>query len=229
MASYHRVLGVHGRSVNQKSIECDYDIHPWDILINGERWAGKVRLVGFVDSFYLICYSGQARFEHGIVVYKDDDAIRGTLQKAAVDAASIGLSVVNQTKVEAEGSTEPPKYFQFESQKGGLDYQITSLGHSIGLKTEYPKSALRKYEIKLRKGRDSVMKKRIKRGVSQHDLFDLMHDAVRLGIITHAELIGVIIGKTYGGTALDDVTSKYFDGLAGGKGSNSLSLSGERA
>jgi hypothetical protein len=47
------------------------DIHPWDILINGERWAGKVRLVGFVDSFYLICYSGQARFEHGIVVYSE--------------------------------------------------------------------------------------------------------------------------------------------------------------
>jgi hypothetical protein len=45
------------------------DIHPWDILINGQRWAGKVRLVGFVDSFYLICYSGQSRFEHGIVVY----------------------------------------------------------------------------------------------------------------------------------------------------------------
>lgn len=56
-----------------------------------------------------------------------------------------------------------------------------------------------------------------------------MYDAVRLGIITHAELVGVIIGKTYGGTALEDVTSKYFDGLGGGKGANSLSLSGERA
>ncbi|KAK3292928.1 uncharacterized protein B0H64DRAFT_403111 [Chaetomium fimeti] len=228
MASYHRVLGVHGRSVKQKSIECDYDIHPWDILINGERWAGKVRLVGFVDSFFLICYSGQSRFEHGIVVYKDDDAIRSTLHNAGVEAVDIGLDAVNKSKM-AEGNTEPPKYFQFESQKGGLDYQITSLGHSIGLKTEYPKSSLRKYEIKLRKGRDAVMKKRIKRGVSQHDLFDMMHDAVRLGIITHAELIGVIIGKTYGGTALDDVTSKYFDGLAGGKGTNSLSLAGKKA
>ncbi|KAL2138873.1 hypothetical protein VTI28DRAFT_6093 [Corynascus sepedonium] len=193
MASYHRVLQVHGRSVKQKSVECDYDIHPWDILINGERWAGKVRLVGFVDAFYLICYSGQSRFEHGIVVYK------------------------------------PPKYFLFESEKGGLDYRITSLGHPIDLRTEYPKSSLGKYEIKLRKGRDRVMKKRIKRGVSQHDLFDLVHDAVRLGIITHAELIGLIIGKTYGGTALEDVTSKYLDGLAGGRGSNNLSLSGERA
>ncbi|KAL2193852.1 hypothetical protein P885DRAFT_71854 [Corynascus similis CBS 632.67] len=193
MASYHRVLQVHGRSVKQKSVECDYDIHPWDILINGERWAGKVRLVGFVDAFYLICYSGQSRFEHGIVVYK------------------------------------PPKYFLFESEKGGLDYRITSLGHPIDLRTEYPKSSLGRYEIKLRKGRDRVMKKRIRRGVSQHDLFDLVHDVVRLGIITHAELIGLIIGKTYGGTALEDVTSKYLDGLAGGRGSNNLSLSGERA
>lgn len=70
---------------------------------------------------------------------------------------------------------------------------------------------------------------RIRRGVSQHGLFDLMHDALRLGIITHAELIGMAIGKTYGGTALEDVTGKYFDGLAGGRGSKNLSLSGERA
>lgn len=96
-----------------------------------------------------------------------------------MDAAEIELNVVNKSKVEAEGSTgtflifdggerkhqadavldpEPPKYFQFESQKGGLDYQVTSLGHSIDLKTEYPRSSLKKYEIKLRKGRDMVMK-----------------------------------------------------------------------
>jgi hypothetical protein len=53
---------------------------------------------------------------------------------------------------------EPPKYFQFESEKGGLDYRIVSLGHPISLKTEYPRSSLQKYEIKLRKGRDPVMK-----------------------------------------------------------------------
>lgn len=70
---------------------------------------------------------------------------------------------------------------------------------------------------------------RIRRGVSQHDLFDLMHDTLRLGIITHAELIGAIVGKIYGGTALEDVTSKYVDSLVGAKGSKNLSLSGERA
>ncbi|KAK4102422.1 hypothetical protein N658DRAFT_566013 [Parathielavia hyrcaniae] len=195
MASYHRILLAHGRSVKHKTVECDYDIHPWDILVNGERWAGKVRLVGFVDAFYLICYSGQSRFEHGIVVYK----------------------------------AELPRYFGFDStETGGLDYKITSLGHPISLKTKYPQSSLRKYDIKLRKGRDTVMKKRVKRGVSQHDLFDLLHDALRLSIITHAELLGLIIGKTIGGSTLEDVASKYFEGLAGGRGSRNLLLSGEK-
>lgn len=44
-------------------------IDPWEILIDGDRWDGKIRLVGFVDAFYLICYAGESRFEHGIVVY----------------------------------------------------------------------------------------------------------------------------------------------------------------
>ena len=48
------------------------------------------------------------------------------------------------------------RYFNFTSQI--IDYAITSLGHEVGLKTEYSKSSLMKYEIKLRKGRDKVMK-----------------------------------------------------------------------
>lgn len=57
---------------------------------------------------------------------------------------------------------EAPAYFQFTSEKGGLDYNITTLGHPIGLTTEYPASSLRKYHIKLRKGRDSVMKSKLR-------------------------------------------------------------------
>jgi aromatic ring-opening dioxygenase catalytic subunit (LigB family) len=78
--------------------------------------------VGFVDAFYLLCYSGQSKFEHGIVVYssysfpdrlqacawadqgheEDDDAIRSTLQKAKVTAEEIELRVVNKERVERE-------------------------------------------------------------------------------------------------------------------------------
>ncbi|KAK0649527.1 hypothetical protein B0T16DRAFT_410271 [Cercophora newfieldiana] len=226
MASYHRVLEVFDRSIDQKSLECDYDIHPWDILIDGERWAGKVRLIGFVDAFFLICYSGTSRFEHGLVIYKDDDIIRNTLHDANITAEDVGLEAVNLKRV--NDKNEPPAYFQFTSAKGGLDYEITTLGHPIGLTTEYPASSLKKYHIKLRKGRDSVMKKRIRRGVTQHDLWDLMHDALRLGVITHAELIGTVIGKTVGGSTLEDVSGKYLDAIAGAKGSRNLALSGER-
>ena len=53
-------------------------------------------------------------------------------------------------------STVLPKYFTFDSQP--LDYIITSLGHEVGLKTEYQKSALIKYEIKILKSRNKVVK-----------------------------------------------------------------------
>lgn len=47
------------------------DIHPWELSINGEQWAGKIRFIGFIDVFFLIAYSANARFEHGIIVYSE--------------------------------------------------------------------------------------------------------------------------------------------------------------
>ncbi|KAJ5654188.1 hypothetical protein N7490_001191 [Penicillium lividum] len=75
MASYHRVLETFGRSIQDNTLECDCDIHPWEISINGSQWAGKIRLIGFIDVFFLISYSANARFEHGIIVYKDKLAV----------------------------------------------------------------------------------------------------------------------------------------------------------
>lgn len=49
----------------------DSDIHPWDVLIDGSRWNGKIRLIGYVDVFFLICYSGESRFEKGIIIYSE--------------------------------------------------------------------------------------------------------------------------------------------------------------
>ncbi|KAL2161808.1 hypothetical protein VTH06DRAFT_7592 [Thermothelomyces fergusii] len=207
MTSYHRVLQVHGRSVHGKTVECDYDIHPSDVVINGERWAGKVRLVGFADAFYLICYTGESKFEHGIVMYKDDEVIRKTLDDAKLDPARIKLDVVNKARVEAKGCTEPPRYFRFETEKGGLDYKITSLGHQIDLRTKYPRSCLRKYEIKLQKGRDPAMV-----------------NVVRLGNIAQAEFLGLVIGKTIGGTTTEDLLHKCKSCIARGKRSRNLTL-----
>ncbi|RYP56267.1 hypothetical protein DL771_012054 [Monosporascus sp. 5C6A] len=226
MASYHRVLQAFDRSVKQKSVECDYDIHPWDILINGARWDGKIRLIGFVDVFFLICYSGASCFEKGIVIYKDDDAIRAIMRNTEVSAKQLGLKVVNLDEVEEaenRGREIPKKYFDLKRLKGGLDYTVTSLGHEVGVQTEYEKTVLRKYVIKVRKGRDVAMKS------NQHNIFDLMHDAVRLGFVTQAELIGTIIGKTVGGSMMDDLFSKYTDNITGAKNSKNLALAGDKS
>ncbi|KAM5344392.1 hypothetical protein ACJ41O_012929 [Fusarium nematophilum] len=233
MASYHRVLDTFDRSVDQKSVECDYDIHPWDVLVDGSRWDGKIRLIGFVDVFFLICYSGESRFEKGIIIYKDDNIIRNMLQQASLTAEELGLQIVNENEVKAAKAKgrEPvlERHFKFQSIRGGLDYTITSLGHEVGVKTRYERTDLRKYEIKIRKGRDFTMKKRIRRGVCQHDLFDLMHDAIRMGIITQAELIGYIIGKTIGGSTMEDVSAKYLGALTGARSSKNVALAADRS
>ncbi|EOD47289.1 uncharacterized protein LTHEOB_2752 [Neofusicoccum parvum] len=75
MASYHRILQVFDRSVEGKNVECNCDIHPWEILINEERWSGKIRLIGFVDVFFLISYATNDRFEHGIIIYSKPYAV----------------------------------------------------------------------------------------------------------------------------------------------------------
>ncbi|VTO88851.1 unnamed protein product [Fusarium graminearum] len=233
MASYHRVLDTFERSVNLKTLECDYDIHPWDILVDGARWDGKIRLIGFVDVFFLICYSGESRFEKGIIVYKDDVFIREILRQTNVTATELGLEVTNNDEIVAarEKGREPilERYFKFQSIRGGLDYTIASLGHEIGVKTRYSKTELKKYDIKIRKGRDFAMKKRVRRGVSQHNLFDLMHDAIRLGIVTHAELVGHIVGKAIGGTTVEDMGSKYFEAITGARSSQNVALAGDRS
>ncbi|KAL4893391.1 hypothetical protein BDV59DRAFT_201964 [Aspergillus ambiguus] len=69
MFSYHRVLKLFGRSVADKTIECDCDIHPWEIEIDGQQWPGKIRLIGFVDVFFVISYSANMRFEKGVIIY----------------------------------------------------------------------------------------------------------------------------------------------------------------
>lgn len=56
------------------------DIHPWDILVDGSRWQGKIRLIGFVDVFFLICYSGESRFEKGIIIYSNPSSVPNRLK-----------------------------------------------------------------------------------------------------------------------------------------------------
>ncbi|KAJ0419710.1 hypothetical protein BJY00DRAFT_324240 [Aspergillus carlsbadensis] len=79
MYSYHRILSLFGRSINDWNLECDCDVHPWEIDIDGSQWGGRIRLVGFVDVFFIISYSSNARFERGIIIYKDREDLEKLL------------------------------------------------------------------------------------------------------------------------------------------------------
>ncbi|KAK5994844.1 hypothetical protein PT974_03230 [Cladobotryum mycophilum] len=82
-------------------VKCS-DIHPWDILIDEQRWPGKIRLIGYIDLFFLIQYSGESRFERGLVIYKDDQVIRDLLRNSGVEAKKINLEPISSTGAEEE-------------------------------------------------------------------------------------------------------------------------------
>lgn len=112
-----------------------------------------------------------------------------------------------------------------------------------------------KYEIKMLKSKNKVMKSqfkshaifssdafvsatpsnhkliettgRIRRGVAQHSLMDLMHDAIRLGIITHAEMTSQLLANFFVGSATDDAMRKYLDTLGTASQPSGVSLSNE--
>lgn len=74
-----------------------------------------------------------------------------------------------------------------------------------------------------------MVPERVRRGLAQHDMFDLMHDAVRFSVISHAELLGLVVKETVGGSVADDVLGKYLSAYSSATGSGDMALSGEQA
>jgi len=64
--------------------------------------------------------------------------------------------------------------------------------------------------------------------LNQHSFGDLMLDVVRLGIVSHAELMALLMSKTVVGTATDDAFRKYMGALGMGGGTSNSGLSGDR-
>lgn len=58
---------------------------------------------------------------------------------------------------------------------------------------------------------------------------DLMHDAIRLGVITHAEMTAQLLGNFYMGSATEDAMRKYMDTLGSASRSDNIILSNEIA
>ncbi|KAF7877363.1 hypothetical protein EAF04_001045 [Stromatinia cepivora] len=238
MASYHRILKVFGRSVEDKTLQCDCDIHPWEILVNGDRWSGRLRLIGFVDIFFLISYSENSRFHEGIVIYKDDQQISRLLNLAGKEFKDGNLvpktlpSEFPDSNPTAPGSTPqiPAATLTYTTfTRDTADYTSFSIGHPIGLCTKYSSSDLQTYTIHLRKPTDPLLKQKYKRALKVHDTLDMIQDAVKLGLVSYAEILGHGMGHIYRGSSTLDIGKGFVGGLgAGNQNPSWMGLSGDR-
>ncbi|RAK96222.1 uncharacterized protein BO80DRAFT_497122 [Aspergillus ibericus CBS 121593] len=240
MASYHRVLAVFGRSVHDKALECDCDIHPWQIKINNEQWPGKIRLIGFVDVFFLISYSANARFEKGIIVYKEKYDIEQLLRKveeARPDSEPVCPGEESTTMYQ-EGEKEGVRIGETEISSdndkvnvlhfdNGTSYTVRSWGYEIGLKNRYPISSVQRWVIEIGKPEHRSMRRRIKRAIKEHTTTELVEDVIRCGFIAQGQLAGHFLSKYLVGGVLDDTMTKYLEGLVSGDRPGRMTLANE--
>lgn len=68
---------------------------------------------------------------------------------------------------------------------------------------------------------------RIRRGITQHSHMDLMHDAIRLSIISHAEMVSQLLRNFFARSATDDVMRKYLATLSSASNPSDAVLSNE--
>ncbi|KAI9642553.1 hypothetical protein NHQ30_009358 [Ciborinia camelliae] len=217
------------------------DIHPWEILVNGDRWSGRLRLIGFVDIFFLISYSENSRFHDGIVIYKDDQHIEkllnlagkefqdGILISKAPSSESPNPDTATPAATPQQDSSPNPKTPYTTFTRDTADYTIRSIGHPIGLRTKYSASTLQTYTIDLRKPSDPLLKQKYKRALKVHDTLDMIQDAVKLGLVSYAEILGHGMGHIYRGSSTLDIGKGFVGGLgAGNQNPGWTGLSGDR-
>ncbi|OOF97932.1 hypothetical protein ASPCADRAFT_205207 [Aspergillus carbonarius ITEM 5010] len=248
MYSYHRLLQVFGRSIHDNTLECNLDVHPWEIKINGKNWSGKVRLIGFVDVFFIISYSGNARFEDGIIVYKDklllqelDSKVRGgeTSPKEPANLPAENDDEGNESADEessdaggksggGDGQAKPLSRAEAEAEfTHRRTYRIKSRGHHIGLSTKYLKSSVEHYTVEIIKPRDWTLRRQVKRGIRPHDMAQLLVDVVRYGVISQGQLMGHVGGLLFNGGILDETAHKFLQGVMANTQAGQQALSNE--
>ena len=130
------------------------DIHPWEITVNGENWPGKIRLIGFVDVFFVIAYSANDCFMKGVIIYSktvllrcicpipdSDDRVEDPKALNSLD----GLRVPEPAKEVADNDESWDEYgYHHDSSDSGFDsdsdedigtHHLWSETHSVTLVT----------------------------------------------------------------------------------------------
>jgi len=158
-----------------------------------------------------------------LTITEDDDHIKTILSMP-------GVKFVNVQPVKSSEPTTPDaktKYHTFT--RDTVDYVVNSIGHQIGLQTQYDSSELRNYTIKLRKPQDPLLKRKYKNAVKQHDTLDMIQDAVKLGLVSYAEILGHGLSHIYRGGSTLDVGKGFAGGLGASKERRWAGLSADKA
>jgi hypothetical protein len=144
---------------------------------------------------------------------ENDDIIEKLLKSAGKEPQDFNLISrrSDPTNPASPSADQKVKYIKFS--RDTADYTVKSIGHPIGLRTKYDKSELMKYEIHLRKPQDTVLKAKYKRALKQHDTLDMVQDAMELGLISYAEVLGKGIGHIYKGSATLAMGKAYIGGM----------------
>ncbi|KAE8379365.1 hypothetical protein BDV26DRAFT_291387 [Aspergillus bertholletiae] len=235
------------------------DIYSWDIDITLRRysqdpikqqWPGKIRLIAFADVFFLISYSANARFEKGIVIYKDDHDVNTLLggdhpliteshrlPNASDDNLSLespGKSPLVSVGPQTEDNDGPPTKPLTEKAKdevkkrfnfvNGGKYSAKGYGHEIGLRYTYRRDELAEYTIEINKPYHRGTRRSIQRGLEEHSILQLLGDDLRSGIIKQGQMTGHLLSKYLANGMLDDVLKKYVDGVASTDRSGSMTV-----
>lgn len=163
------------------------------------------------------------------LIYKaeDDHHIAKILELAGKEFEDIN-SLPKHSEPAGNGPTAAQKVKYITFSRDTVDYSVTSIGHPIGLRTKYDKSSLEKYTIHLRKPQDPLLKTKYKKALKQHDTLDMIQDAMKLGLVSYAEILGHGMGHIYRSSSTRDIGKGFVGGLGTGQQSWT-GLSGEKA
>lgn len=159
---------------------------------------------------------------------EDDHHIEEILAGDAFKESGLQESADIDTSTATPGQESKSKYTHYFS-RDTVDYIVTSTGHAIGLRTKYKSSDLKTYTIQLRKHDDPLLKRKYKNALKQHDTLDMIQDAMKLGLVSYAEILGHGLSHIYRGGSTLDVGKGFVGGLSASKERKWAGLSGDKA
>ncbi|KAJ5735255.1 uncharacterized protein N7483_000380 [Penicillium malachiteum] len=219
--SYHRILQSFGRSINDKTLECDlrllqqFNQHAPEALAELlARESPEEKLeesANLNDNSSQHIYDSADEFDEDIITLQSESMISPNASKDSL--GSIPDSLISNAKFSSDSDKPEPEPKKPDHRH---THVARTLGHEIHLSTKYRKSDVKVYRVEIAKPQNRPLRRRIKRGISPHGTYKMMGDVVRYGIISQAQLMNHLGKMVFGGGTFNETARKYFHALTKG-------------